>query len=75
MRGAMVLLMGCFALLLGLVLMDVSYTGYVVQAFQTDIYDQSALVIVFSALVFIFVIISLIYHQMHAPVERRIKRG
>lgn len=70
----MVLLIGCFALLLGLVLMDVSYTGHVVQAFQSDIYDQSALLIAFSALVFVFVIISLIYHQMHAS-ERRTKRG
>lgn len=67
MNKAIVLLIACFSLLLGLVLMDASYTGHVVQDIDITLYDGTNMVFAFTMIVGLLLIIGMIYHEMNKP--------
>lgn len=74
MRKVITVLVACFSLLLGLVLMDVSYTGSAVMDIDTSLYDGSNLAIAFSVIIGILITISLVFHQINKPIHDELKR-
>lgn len=74
MHKAVALLIACFSLLLGVVLMDVSYTGNVVREIDASLYQGTNLAVALSILVGILIAISLIYHQLNKPLYHELAR-
>ena len=72
MHKTLILLAACFSLLLGLVLMDASYTGNVV-AVDHSLYQSGNFAFAISVLAGIMVVISLVYHQINKPVYEHLK--
>ncbi len=72
-KGVIVLVL-CFALLLGIVLMDPQLTGLSLQNItSSDLYEGNNLTVAFSVIALIFVLIGLTYHQLHGhlPQQKR----
>ena len=74
MRKTITILIACFSLLLGLVLMDVSYTGNAVRDIDTSLYQGSNLAIALSVIVGILITISLVYHQINKPLRDELEK-
>lgn len=74
MHKGVILLVACFSLLLGVVLMDVGYTGNVVREIDRSLYQGVNLVLALSLLVLILVATSLIFHQINKPLYHEISR-
>lgn len=66
MQKAAIILVLCFALLLGIVLMDPQLTGFSFKEIgAAELYQGNSLVIAFSVLVLIFAFVGLTYHQLY----------
>jgi len=74
MHKGVALLIGCFSLLLGLVLMDVSYTGHAVFDIDTTIYEGSNFAIALSLTVGMLVVIGVLYHHINKPLHEDLER-